>query len=152
AENAAPANGHTFDRQGRPAFEEIDPSIFHEQAVPRLDWLIEGWLLRETVALVTGDGGMGKSMLMMQLCTAMAAVQPWLGIPVQQMRTFAIYCEDDRTQLHIRQARINAHYGCNFLDVGGMARWVSRPGQDNHLVTFRNRDQMVGQKTEFFHF
>ena len=47
---------------------------------PGVDWLIDGWLLWGRVALLAGDGGLGKSRLALRLAAGIASAQPdWLG-------------------------------------------------------------------------
>ena len=42
-------------------------------------WLIERWLPRSCVAMLTGDGGVGKSRLALQLAWALSGDGQWLG-------------------------------------------------------------------------
>ena len=42
-------------------------------------WLIESWLPRNCVAMLTGDGGVGKSRLALQLAWALSGDGQWLG-------------------------------------------------------------------------
>ena len=47
---------------------------------PDVEWLINGWLLWGRVALLAGDGGLGKSRLALRLAAGIAsAKQDWLG-------------------------------------------------------------------------
>ena len=47
---------------------------------PGVHWLIEGWLLWGRVALLAGDGGLGKSRLALRLAAGIASAEPdWLG-------------------------------------------------------------------------
>lgn len=148
-------NGHAdsaprgYDRSGKPVLEIAKPGLWGPLPVPRRDWMIEGWLLRGTVALVTGDGGMGKSLLMQQLATACATGNEWLGMPVQPARSLCLFAEDSRDELHIRQEYINRHYGIDYSDLDGV-QFLPRPGHDNVLEVFdRNTDR--GTKTPLWH-
>ena len=42
-------------------------------------WLIENWLPRSCIAMLTGDGGVGKSRLALQLAWALSGGGQWLG-------------------------------------------------------------------------
>ena len=42
-------------------------------------WLVENWLPRSCVAMLTGDGGVGKSRLALQLAWALSGGGQWLG-------------------------------------------------------------------------
>ena len=47
---------------------------------PDVEWLINGWLLWGRVALLAGDGGLGKSRLALRLAAALAAAESdWLS-------------------------------------------------------------------------
>jgi hypothetical protein len=50
-------------------------------------------------------------------------------------RAIGIFCEDDKTELHRRQHRINESYGIEFDDLDDMS-WASAVGDDNALVRF----------------
>lgn len=103
---------------------------------PQLDWLVEGAILKGTVAILAGDGGLGKSLLLQQLITAAALGEPWLGMRTQKVRSLAVFCEDDMDELWRRQERINEHYNCAMNDLEGVLI-DSRPGRDCVLMNFR---------------
>ena len=127
----------------------VCPTAWHGQAVPERQWLIPGILLRGTVTILSGDGGVGKSLLAQQLVTAMALGQPFLGIApnAEPVKSLAIFCEDSIEELHYRQDRINAHYRCAMADLGAMTL-LSRVAQDNALMTFKYDH---GIETPFYH-
>ena len=103
---------------------------------PQLDWLVDGAILKGTVAILSGDGGLGKSLLLQQLITASALGEPWLGMRTQKVRSLAVFCEDDMDELWRRQERINEHYNCTMDDLDGVLM-DSRPGRDCVLMNFR---------------
>lgn len=106
------------------------------QQAPALDWLVNGAFLRGTVAILAGDGGLGKSLLLQQLMTASWVGRPWLGMHTEKCRSLAVFCEDDVDELHRRQEKINQHYGCRMSDLDGI-QMESRPGRDCVLMQFR---------------
>lgn len=121
--------------------------------VPPRDWLIDSVLVRRSISLLAGDGGMGKSLLCLQLQVAAALGLEWLGIklPSPGMSSFGFYCEDDEDEIHRRLYAICTHYGVSFRDVGDMVRWSCRVGEDNELVVFKGRGDMVkAQKTALY--
>jgi RecA-family ATPase len=129
------SNGHA-DRAAdpTPALLPISPSAWVGDPPP-YDWLVEGCFLAGTVALLSGDGGLGKSLLMQQLCTAMALGQPWIGLETKQCNTLALFCEDDAEELWRRQQSINRHYGCTMADLSSVT-YLSRVGEESILVNF----------------
>ena len=131
--------------------DPLCPTSWHGQPVPERRWLIPGLLIRGTVTMLTGDGGVGKSLLAQQLATALATARPFLGIesPPRPVPSLAVFCEDDLAELHFRQARINAHYGCDMRDLRAMTL-LSRVGLENGLMSFDRRTD-EGQEMTLYH-
>src|SRR5690242_16434029 len=108
------------DRKGRvQPLNVINPAQWQGQPVPERQWLVPGICVRGGATLVNGDGGIGKSLLCMQLQTALALGKPWLGLPTPEAKTrsFGIYCEDDEDELHRRQFDICKYYECEMEDL-----------------------------------
>lgn len=117
--------------------------------IPSRRWLVEHWIPKRVVTGLYGDGGIGKSLLLLQLQTALSRSDlPWIGLQVEPTTTLGIYCEDDDSELHRRQANINEAYGIGMRDVPWV-EWVPRLGQDNLMMTFTSRG--VGELTPFYH-
>jgi RecA-family ATPase len=117
------------------AFRPFCPGGWEGKRAPGYDWLVDGCFLKGTVAMLSGDGGLGKSLLMQQLCTAAATGQEWLGLATQRCRTFALFCEDDVGELHRRQEKINKHYGVAGGELEDVL-YASRAGEDSVLMRF----------------
>ena len=113
----------------------FSPIKWQDGAAPPLHWMVDGCFLKNTVALLSSDGGLGKSLLMQQLCTAAAIGKPWLGLDTKRVKTYAMFCEDDEDELYRRQQKINEHYGCNMGDLEDVM-YRSRAGQYNILAEF----------------
>ncbi len=103
--------------------------------IPERKWVLENWILKYCVTALYGDGGVGKSLLLMQFLTCVAAGLPFLGINTSKMKGLGFFCEDTEDELHRRQADINAHYKLEFTDLQNM-QWQSRVGCDNVLMNF----------------
>ncbi len=128
-----------FKSQVRPSLtviDVIDPTSLADIPVPERQWLIRGWIPMARVTALYGAAGKGKTLLAQMLATACALEsQDWLGLQVRQCRSLLFFAEDDRDEMHARQADINAFYGCSFSDLGAMV-WVPRLGEDCELMTF----------------
>ncbi len=115
----------------------VHPPSLAGLPVPARVWLVEDWLPVGSVTLLYSDGGTGKTLLVQQLATSLAAGQPWIGLPITPCRVFALFCEDDEAEVHRRQARINATYGVEYGDLEDFA-YACPVGDDNVLVRFEH--------------
>lgn len=135
----------------RPAqpFNVIRPVIWQDKDIPERVWLVENLLDQGGISMISGDGGIGKSLLMQQLLTCSALGCDWLGLKVAPMKTLGIFCEDNPAELQRRQDAINRHYGCDMVDLDERLFLQSRVGFDNVLMDF-NRFTERGIKTPLF--
>ena len=121
-------------RAVRDNLEIINPSQWSGKQVPERRWIVDGMVPSGAVTMLTGDGGLGKSLLTMQLLVAAAAGRPWLGLPVSPCRCLGIFCEDEADELHRRLADIADFYEIGFDGLQNL-RLVSRVGKANELWT-----------------
>ena len=106
---------------------------------PQREWLVEDLIPRGEVVFLTGDGGLGKSLLMQQLLTSVATGSDWLGRKVQQGPAFAMFCEDDAQELHRRQTAIDESMWIDFTALENVQWWIGK-GVDCTLMTFQGSD------------
>ena len=135
------------DEAGELPLATISPVTLQDKPVPSRLWLVDGAIPIGNVTMLGGDGGLGKSLLAQQLLTCTAISKPWLGLPTQACRAIGVFCEDDRDELHIRQAAINEHYGCQFSDLSDV-EWIPRVGEDNIMVSFEGTGR--GRRQPFY--
>lgn len=115
--------------------EVIEPIGFQDKPVPERRWLWKDWIPLGAVTALYGDGGTGKSLFAQQLMTSCGTGLPFLGFDVMRCRALGMFCEDDRDELHRRQAATNAAVGVDFGDLENVA-WLPRVGAENLLMTF----------------
>ena len=85
--------------------------------LPPRDWTVEGRFLRRNVSLLSGEGGVGKSLLMLQLGAAHVLGHDWLrSLPVKG-RAMIINCEEEEEEIIRRLRPILDHYGASFAEV-----------------------------------
>jgi RecA-family ATPase len=73
---------------------------------PAQEWIVEPWIPRGEVTMLAGDGGGGKSILMLQLGVACDTGSEWLGIKVAPCNALYLSGEDPKDELHRRLERI----------------------------------------------
>lgn len=130
----------------------VDPLEWQDQPPPERRWTVDGLVPLENVTLLGGDGGVGKSLVGMQLLTAAATGKGWLGYEVMRCKVLGIFAEDGYDELQRRQVAINRHLDITMTDLGDMSL-VSRAGADSLMMRFggdgyESRDR--GEPTEFF--
>lgn len=120
-----------------PALQDIE--------MPAQKWVWDSWIPHGTTTLLYGDGGIGKSLLALQLMTSIALGQNFFGSAVNQSAVLGVFCEDSEEEIQRRQHQINQAMGIEFNDLPNM-HWCSRVGENNLLMTFRNGDMGAIEK------
>lgn len=101
--------------------------------VKQREWLVHGDVPKKTVTLFGGDGGTGKSLLALQLTTAVVSGTVWLGKQVAHGRAIFLSAEDDDDELHRRLDDILRAEGLDYDDVSGLTM-RSLAGEDALLA------------------
>ena len=110
-------------------FNVINPAEWEGAPVPVREWIVSDFIPVDTVGFVYGDGGVGKSLLMLMLAASMATEKQWLGKDVKPGRALYLSCEDDPGELHRRLDAIRQHLGVAFSNLEGI-RIADLVGQD----------------------
>jgi RecA-family ATPase len=85
------------------AFETIPASTWHGQDRPLRQFFDERRLVPfGAVSILSGTGGVGKTLLMLQACVACVAGLTWLGAKVRRGPALFYSAEEPLTELHIR--------------------------------------------------
>ena len=77
-----------------------------QKPAPCRQWCVEPWIPHREVTLISGDGGIGKSTIALQLCAASAASLLWFGLEVRPGPALYVSCEDDIDEVHVRLEQI----------------------------------------------
>ena len=120
-----------------PKIEIIDPITWQDRPVPERHWLVADLIPMRNVTMLSGDGGVGKSIVALQLMCACALGRPWLGQQAKPCKVFGLFCEDDEDELHRRLAEIARHYGAELGDLENL-QLCSRVGLENSLMEWRS--------------
>lgn len=89
--------------------EDAAKPTYHFQALdltgepPEYDWLVDHFLARGDIAMLSGDGGVGKSWVGMDLASHMTRGAPeWLGMALKGKRVMIVDQENPRVTVHRR--------------------------------------------------
>jgi RecA-family ATPase len=128
-----PPRVNTHKRDGLP---EINVTAWHGKPVLERPWTVHNRIIRGSVALLSGDGGIGKSILIKQLAVAHVLGRDWLGTMPVRGPVMYLNAEDDERELHYRLDAVLAHYGAGFDALG-----------DFHLIALAGKDAVLGAVT-----
>jgi RecA-family ATPase len=111
----------------------LDVAAWEGVAVPPRDWAVQDRISRRAVTLLSGEGGVGKSILILQLACAHVLGGDWFGsLPVAGPVIY-LNAEDDERELHFRLEAIRAHLGTTFAALKQL-----------HLVPLAGDDALLG--------
>jgi RecA-family ATPase len=116
--------------------------------VPPRKWHVRDWIPAETVTLLYGDGGVGKSLLALQLLVSTAIGRPWIGRLVEKGACLFVTAEDSRDEVHYRLSDVARETG---VPLGALTdlHIVSLAGEDAILAAADGRSSIL-QATPLF--
>lgn len=103
-----------------------------KRARPR-EWIVEGVIPKRAVTLLSGDGGLGKSLLALQLTCCVVLGRNWLGLPTKSGHAVYVTCEDDTDEVHIRLEQISESEGWDITELGGH-KLIDRTCMENFIM------------------
>lgn len=114
-----------------------NPADWGDEKAPQRRFIVPGWIVRGSAGLLSGQEGVGKSLLAQQMATCAAIGHSFLGLEIEQVPAVYITCEDSMDELRRRQEAINARLGITMADLDGRLLLVSLHGElGNELGTF----------------
>jgi len=87
------------------------------QPVPQREWLVRGWIPHKQITLLYGDGGTGKTTLLLQLAIAASQGATWMGVKLARHKVLFITAEDELSEVHYRLDQMTRLLG---KDVGDL--------------------------------
>ena len=115
------------------ALPVIDPRDWQGKAVPERRWFVEGWIPDRTVTNLSGDGGSGKTEIILQLIAASSLGLQWFGKDVSRGPCLYYGAEDEADELHRRLETIVDESGNQLSDLDGI-RLIPMAGLDAVLA------------------
>jgi RecA-family ATPase len=91
--------------------------LVERHAGDEIEWLLPGLIpMREGATLLTGEGGIGKSTLALQLACCVASGRDFLGMPVAQGNVVYFSAEDGGRMISIRASKLASRLGLSRED------------------------------------
>lgn len=115
------------------ALPAIDPRDWQGKPVPEREWFVEGMIPHRTVSNLSGDGGSGKTEIILQLIAASSLRTQWFGKDVAAGPSLYYGAEDEAPELHRRLETIVAKSGKQLSDLQGI-RLIPMAGLDAVLA------------------
>ena len=103
--------------------------------MPAREWLVEGVIPHRNVTLLSGDGGIGKTLLVLNLFAHIAARMDWLAFKTMQGPVLYLGAEDEHDEIHRRLESIRQEMGLEWGEFCDL-QFVSLAGEDALLGTF----------------
>ena len=145
-------NGEAFERTPKPhangqAAAPLQYTDITRDLVPR-NWLVPELVPARNVTLLSGEGAVGKSLLLLQLAAAVALGRDWIGTLPAQGPAVVVGCEDDDDEMRRRFEAIAQHYGVSRADMAADLHVLSLAGEDATLA-YADRNERLRQTPLF---
>jgi RecA-family ATPase len=95
----------------------IDLAAWEGRPVPDQQWTVQNRFPRGEVALLSGAGAVGKSLIALHLCAAIALGRDWLGAMPEPGAAMFIEAEDRADVLWRRLEALRQHYGSTYREL-----------------------------------
>lgn len=101
-------------------FETFSARTFHGKEITRQRWLCKGLIPAGQPCLLSGDGGLGKSLIALQMAASVVSGRVWLSRSVEHGAALYVSCEDEGDEIHRRLEKITANLGVGFDDLSNL--------------------------------
>ena len=103
--------------QSSPELTYVCPTSWQGRPVPEREWWLPGLIPMRQVTIINGDGGVGKSLLALQLACAGALGVETLGVTPLAGRVMYLGAEDEESEFHRRTADIVREHNRRLSDL-----------------------------------
>jgi RecA-family ATPase len=141
------SDANQAETTGDPPLAFLNIAAWHGRPVPEREWTVKDRIPRNNVTLLSGEGSIGKSILSLQLSSAVVLGRDWLGALPEPGPVLVVCCEDDADELWRRLDLIFQHYGAAYTDVKDLYA-LALAGQET-LLAVPDRAGLI-QTTKLF--
>lgn len=136
-------NGNGAEGVAECIIEDFSVADLDDKLIPQRGWIVKDMIPDRTVTLLSGDGGVGKSTLALQLAVAVVTGKEWAGSLAEDVGP-ALYvsAEDEKDELHRRLFDIANLHGIRLADMAGL-RCVSLAERDAVMGAPAGKDRMI---------
>jgi RecA-family ATPase len=107
--------------------------------IPPRQWLVPERIPMRNVTLLSGEGSIGKSILLMQLSGAVALVdKDWIGTLPEPGPVLYVSCEEDDDEIRRRMEDVARHFGSTRQEMWGL-----------RVLSFAGKDAVLAQPDRF---
>jgi RecA-family ATPase len=117
---------------------------------PPREWAVQDYIPLKQPTLLSGDGGTGKTILLLQLCVATTLGQDWIGLTPRQGPAIYFGTEDDSDELHRRLHCIMAHHNEIFATVKDRLHVTSFAEEEDTMLARVDRRSGAVQPTPLY--
>jgi RecA-family ATPase len=113
------------------------------EPLPERKWAVRDRIPAGNVTLISGEGAIGKTILLLQLAAATVLGKDWIGTLPESGRVLFLSCEDDDDEICRRLEAIAKHYGVTRRELAEAGLWViSRVGKES-VLGFADRNGLI---------
>jgi len=132
---ATSADGPQRAELPSPPLARTDLALYDTEPIPEREWGVRDRFPRRNVALLSGEGAIGKSITLLQLAVAHVIGRDWLRSMPEQGPVIVVNCEDESGELLRRLSPILKNFDASFADVAA----------DLHIFSLADRDPVLAR-------
>ena len=121
------------DEGAAPLLLRINLARYDSEPIPAREWGVPDRFPRRAVCLLSGEGGRGKSITLLQLAAAHVLAKDWLRSLPEGGPVVVVNAEDEEGEIIRRLKPIVEHYGASFADLE----------RDLHIFSLASADPLL---------